>query len=63
MDEKIVLTVRKLYPNHDSRVVRITEKAADVLTSIRRQTGLSASYVVSQLIIQGAPLVEVVEEE
>lgn len=43
-------------------VVRIDRKAQATLTRIMKETGLSAKYIVSQLITQGAEFIEVEEE-
>lgn len=56
--KKIVL---KTHPvsNALCGVVRISPKAEKALKELRRQTGLSAKYIASELILQGAELVEV----
>ena len=43
-------------------VVRITEKAQSVLEELMREHKLSARYIVSQMIIQGADFIEIEEE-
>lgn len=44
-------------------VVKISKEAQRALATVMRETGLSAKYIVSQIIIQGYDLVEVKEEE
>lgn len=43
-------------------VVKISKEAQKVLSTVMRETGLSAKYIVSQMIVQGADCVELVEE-
>ena len=38
-------------------VVKISKEAQKVLSTVMRETGLSAKYIVSQIIIQGYDLV------
>lgn len=44
-------------------VVKINKEAQKVLSTVMRETGLSAKYIVSQMIVQGADCVELVEED
>lgn len=44
-------------------VVKISKEAQRALSIVMRETGLSAKYIVSQMIVQGADCVELVEEE
>lgn len=44
-------------------VVKISKKAQKALSTVMRETGLSAKYIVSQMIVQGADCVELVEED
>lgn len=44
-------------------VVKISKDAQKVLSTVMRETGLSAKYIVSQMIVQGADCVELVEED
>lgn len=44
-------------------VVKISKEAQRVLSILMREHGLSAKYIVSQMIIQGADCVELIEEE
>lgn len=44
-------------------VVKISKEAQKVLSTVMRETGLSAKYIVSQMIVQGADCVELVEED
>lgn len=59
--ECITLTVHK--PKDERRCVQITAEANAVLMTLYRATGLPVGHIVSQLIIQGAELVEIVEED
>ena len=40
-------------------VVRLDEEAERLVKQLQRETGLSAKYIVSQIIIQGYDLIEV----
>lgn len=44
-------------------VVRLNEEAERLIRQLQRETGLSAKYIVSQIIIQGFDLVEIKEEK
>ena len=44
-------------------VVKISKEAQRTLSTVMRETGLSAKYIVSQMIVQGADWVELIEEE
>lgn len=44
-------------------VVKISKEAQKALSTVIRETGLSAKYIVSQMIVQGADCVELVEED
>lgn len=61
MDRKITLTV-----HHPEKgvcgVVRLNEQAENLVKQLQRETGMSAKYIVSQIIIQGYDLVEIEEE-
>ena len=59
MDNKILLKVYK--PADERRCVQISAAANAKLMEIYRATGLSLGYIVSQMIIQGADLIEIVE--
>ena len=61
MEKKIVL---RAYRQNEKvgDVVRITEKAQSVLEELMREHKLSARYIVSQMIIQGADFIEIKEE-
>ena len=64
MDKKdrITLTVHK--PKYkERRCVQISVEANTVLMGLYRATGLPIGHIVSQLILQGAELVDIVEEE
>ncbi|MCI8388992.1 MAG: hypothetical protein HFE63_11095 [Clostridiales bacterium] len=63
MSDKITLKVhtsQKL--KDDRRVVRINAAANAVLMKLYRATGLPLEHIVSQMIIQGAELVEIIED-
>lgn len=61
MEKKIVL---RAYRQNEKvgDAVRITKKAQSVLEELMREHKLSARYIVSQMIIQGADFIEVEEE-
>ncbi len=61
MSERIELRVYK--PKKDERrCVQISGEANEVLMKLYRATGLPVGHIVSQMIIQGAELVDIVEE-
>ena len=62
MDKKIVLTVHRLEPSFCG-VVRFDPQAEAMVKQLQRETGMSAKYIVSQIIIQGFDLVEIKEEK
>ena len=62
MKNKIELTIRS-NSKEERRCVQISGEANTILTELYRATGLPVGHIVSQMIIQGAPLVEIVEEE
>lgn len=61
MEKKIVL---KVHRTRDAvgEVVRISKEAQKRLSMAMHDTGCSAGYIVSQLIIQGCDFIEVEEE-
>lgn len=59
---KIVLKAHKS-KGTVGNVVKISKEAQKVLSTVMRETGLSAKYIVSQMIVQGADCVELVEED
>lgn len=61
-ENKIVLTVHRTEPSFCG-VVRLDKQAEALVKQLQRETGMSAKYIVSQIIIQGYDLVEVKEEE
>lgn len=61
MDNRIELKVYK--PKDERRCVQIDSKANAVLMCLYRATGLPIGHIVSQMIIQGAEFVNIVEEE
>lgn len=58
---RIELKVHKVDPK-ERRCVQISGVANTVLMELYRATGLPVEYIVSQMIIQGAPLIDIVEE-
>lgn len=62
MAKRIELKVYK--PRKDERrCVQITGEANAVLMKLYNATGLPVTHIVSQMIIQGEELVDIVEEE
>lgn len=61
-ENKIVLTVHRPEPSFYG-VVRLDKQAEALVKQLQRETGMSAKYIVSQIIIQGYDLVEIKEEE
>lgn len=62
MKNKIVLNVYRPEKGVYG-VVRLNEEAERRVKQLQRETGLSAKYIVSQIIIQGFDLVEIEEEK
>ena len=62
MKNKIVLNVYRPDKNVCG-VVRLSEEAERRVKQIQREAGLSAKYIVSQIIIQGFDLIEIKEEK
>lgn len=62
MKNKIILNVYR--PEKGvCGVVRLDEDAERLVKQLQRETGLSAKYIVSQIIIQGYDLIEVKRSE
>lgn len=62
MKNKIILNVYR--PEKGvCGVVRLNEEAERRVKQLQRETGLSAKYIVSQIIIQGFDLVEIEEKK
>lgn len=61
-EKKIILTVHQPEPSFCG-VVRLDKQAEALVKQLQRETGMSAKYIVSQIIIQGYDLVEIKEEE
>lgn len=62
MKNKIVLNVYR--PEKGvCGVVRLSEEAERRVKQLQRETGLSAKYIFSQIIIQGFDLIEIKEEK
>lgn len=62
MKNKIVLNVYRTEKGVCG-VVRLDEEAERLVKQLQRETGLSAKYIVSQIIIQGYDLIEVKRSE
>ena len=60
-EKKIILTVHRPEPSFCG-VVRLDPQAKALVKQLQRETGMSAKYIVSQIIIQGIDLVEIKEE-
>ena len=61
-NEKIVLNVcdsQSKWPDH----VRLTPEAARIVMKLKRLTGLSATQVVSEILVQAENLIEIAEED
>ncbi len=63
MKESIILKVHRKYEQGEGQkgVIRVDAQAEDILRQLSAQTGLTVKYIASQIIIQGAELVSVVE--
>ena len=62
MKNKIILNVYR--PEKEvCGVVRLNEEAERLVKQLQRETGMSAKYIVSQIIIQGYDLIEVKRTE
>lgn len=57
--DKLVLTVHKTTITRD--VIRIDGEAMDIIREIQAETGLSAKYIVSQMVKFAADKVEIKE--
>ena len=62
MEKKIVLTIHRPEPSFCG-VIRLDPQAEALVKQLQRETGMSAKYIVSQIIIQGFDLVEVARDE
>ena len=60
MDKKIILTVHRPEPSFCG-VVKLDRQA--LVKQLQRETGMTAKYIVSQIIIQGFDLVEIKEDK
>ena len=60
-ERAIELKVRRTVKD-ERRCVQITSEANAVLMELYRATGLPIGHIVSQMIIQGADFVEIVED-
>lgn len=64
MGKRIELKVhKKKKAKDDRRCVQISSEADEVLMQLFRATGLPIGRIVSQMIIQGADLVDIIEED
>ena len=59
--DRIELKVYKPKAKEERRCVQISGEADAILRRLCRVTGLSNGYIVSQMIIQGEKLVDIVE--
>lgn len=57
--ERLVLEIHR--PVSTSNVVKIRPEARDILTQIQAETGLSATYIVSEMIKFSADKIEIKE--
>lgn len=62
MDGRIKLVIHKP-KKEESRCVRISGEANAVLMELYRATGLPVSHIVSQMLIQGAELIDIIETD
>ena len=60
---KIIIHPRKIPKEPPMTYTRISPEAGDVLRQIMRRTGLSASNIASQIILQAANFIECEIEE
>lgn len=60
--DRIKLVVHKA-PSDDRRCVQISGQANAVVMELYHATGLPIGHIVSQMIIQGRDLVDIVEKE
>ena len=59
-DDKFILEVHKAALITNS-IVRITDEAAEVVKQVQRETGLSATQIISKMILFAAERLEVKE--
>lgn len=62
MEKKIVLTVHRTEPSFCG-VVKLDREAEALVKQLQRETGMTAKYIVSQIVIQGFDMVEIKEEQ
>lgn len=62
MENRIELKIYRT-KEEERRCVQITGEANTVVKIIQNATGLPVGHIVSQMIIQGAKFVDIVEEE
>ena len=60
--KKIILTVHRPEPSFCG-VVKLDRQAEALVKQLQRETGMTAKYIVSQIIIQGFDLVEIKEDK
>lgn len=63
MDKKIVLKSYNVPPVQPPNVVRVNTTAGRIIRELQRETGLTASCIVSQIIIQARDMIECSTEE
>lgn len=60
-EKKIILTVHRPESSFCG-VVELDREAETLVRQLQKETGMTAKYIVSQIIIQGFDLVEIKEE-
>ena len=61
MEEKLILKVHKLPEANKREVIRVNGDAYEIVMQLRRQTGLSAQHIVSEMIRYASDRIEVTE--
>ena len=58
--KSIKLTIHKAPEVNDNLIgtIKITPQAESIIKQLKRETGLSGRYIVSQIIIQAADMIE-----
>lgn len=60
-EKKIILTVHRPEPSFCG-VVKLDREAETLVKQLQRETGMTAKYIVSQIVIQGYDFLEIKEE-
>ena len=60
-EKKIILTVHRPEPFFCG-VVKLDREAETLVKQLQRETGMTAKYIVSQIVIQGYDFLEIKEE-